>query len=61
MYDECPSFADAYDVVLDVEYTADGFATACAARTDGVSVVRRDRAVTPAGEPGYVAEWCPAR
>ena len=61
VYDECDAYAQVHDVVLDVEYTAEGFAAACAAGTDGVSVARRDLAVSAPGSDGYVAEWCPAR
>ena len=61
VYDECADYAAAYEVVLDVEYTAAGFARACAAAPAGVSVVRRDLAVSLPGTPGYVAEWCEAR
>ena len=61
VYDECAAYAQAHDVVLDVEYTDEGFASACAAATAGVSVVRRDLAVSPPGAAGYVAEWCPER
>jgi hypothetical protein len=61
VYDECADYAGAYGVVLDAEYTAEGFAGACAAAPAGVSVVRRDLAVSPPGADGYVAEWCPTR
>jgi hypothetical protein len=61
VYDECAGYARTYDVVLDVEYTDEGFAAGCAAGTEGVSVVRRDVAVSVPGTAGYVSEWCPAR
>ncbi|MCZ2823948.1 MULTISPECIES: endo alpha-1,4 polygalactosaminidase [unclassified Modestobacter] len=57
-YDECSAFTDAYDVVLDVEYTDEGLAAACGVA--GLSVQRRDLAVSVPGDPAYVAEWCPA-
>lgn len=57
-YDECTVFTDAYAVVLDVEYTDDGFAAACGVA--GLSVQRRDLAVSVPGDPAHVAEWCPA-
>ncbi|WP_233498765.1 endo alpha-1,4 polygalactosaminidase [Blastococcus sp. TF02A-26] len=61
VHDECATYAAAFGVVLDVEYTDEGFAAACAAGVEGVSVVRRDLAVATPDDPGYVAEWCPAR
>ncbi|WP_369130995.1 endo alpha-1,4 polygalactosaminidase [Modestobacter roseus] len=62
-YDECPVFTDAHPVVLDVEYTDEGFAAACDLADDlaGLSVQRRDLAVSLPDDPDYVAEWCPAR
>ena len=46
-YDECAAYTDVFgDAVIVVEYTADGFAAACDAVGDRVSVVLRDVAVT---------------
>jgi hypothetical protein len=60
-YDECATYTAVYGgAVLEVEYTDDAFRRACADRGGVVSVQHRDLAVRPAGEPGYVAEWCPA-
>jgi hypothetical protein len=56
-YDECAAFTDAYAVVLDVEYTDQGFAAAC--DVPGLSVQRRDLDVVEPDDEGYVAEWCP--
>ncbi len=57
-FDECERYRAAFDVVLEVEYTDEAFRAACAAELPGVSVVRRDLALVPEGEPGHVARWC---
>jgi len=61
-YDECDAYTDAYgDAVIEIEYSdgpSEAFAEACAARGDRISVLLRDRAVLPRGEPGRVDERC---
>jgi Glycoside-hydrolase family GH114 len=62
---ECGAYRRAYGRrVIEVEYVDHGgratFAAACRARGAEISVVLRDRAVTPAGRPGSVEEPCPA-
>ena len=44
--------------VIDVEYTAEGFAAACATVGDGVSVVLRDVAVSTPEDQSYVYDSC---
>jgi hypothetical protein len=61
LFDSCAPYARAYGVVLDVECTDEGFAAASARGAAGVSAVRRDRAVSPPGSAGHVAERCPPR
>ncbi|MEZ0110121.1 hypothetical protein ABH920_004136 [Catenulispora sp. EB89] len=60
---ECDQYATAYaGRVLDIEYDDAGFAKACQASKSGMfgmSVVRRDRDVSPAGSPKYVYRQCP--
>ncbi|MEO3766241.1 endo alpha-1,4 polygalactosaminidase [Streptomyces sp. B5E4] len=58
-YDECAVYAAAFDDrVLVVEYTPGGLATACGQWADRLSIVRRDRAVSPEGAADYVRETC---
>ncbi|MFC8193260.1 endo alpha-1,4 polygalactosaminidase [Cellulomonas sp. NPDC057328] len=63
-WDECAAYADAYPVVLDVEYDADAFAAVCAAQRDpatallGLSVVLRDLDVLPRGADDAVHGTC---
>lgn len=63
-FDECATYADAYPVVLDVEYGAEAFARVCAAQGDpaaalpALSVVLRDRDVLPRGARGAVHGSC---
>jgi hypothetical protein len=58
-YDECGAFANAYaNRVFVVEYTRADFDTSCRGWGAGVSVVLRDRDVTPAGRPGHVYASC---
>ncbi|WP_330326411.1 endo alpha-1,4 polygalactosaminidase [Streptomyces pseudovenezuelae] len=58
-YDECGTFADAFDDhVLVVEYTKRGLATACAGWSRTLSVVRRDEEVVPEGADGFLRETC---
>ncbi|MEY9855408.1 hypothetical protein ABH935_001012 [Catenulispora sp. GAS73] len=57
---ECDQYATAYaGRVLDIEYDDAGFAKACQGSKSGMSVVRRDRDVSPAGSPKYVYRQCP--
>ncbi|MFE1833503.1 endo alpha-1,4 polygalactosaminidase [Streptomyces sviceus] len=58
-YDECGTFADAFDDnVLVVEYTKRGLAAACATWSGSLSVVRRDAEVVPEGADGFLRETC---
>ena len=60
-YDECDAYTGAYaDHVIDIEYRKRDFDRACADPTVGpvLSVVRRDRLVSPRGSAGYVFEAC---
>ena len=61
-YRECNSYLHAYgDQVIEIEYTDDGlrnFERACALRGTRISIVYRDRNVTPAGQPGFVERRC---
>ncbi|MEU0945145.1 endo alpha-1,4 polygalactosaminidase [Streptomyces canus] len=58
-YDECGTFADAFDDhVLVVEYTKKGLTTACASWSSTLSVVRRDEDVVPEGADGFLRETC---
>ena len=64
VYRECDRYTDAYESrVIEIEYDdvphADRvFARACAARADQVSLLMRDRDVSPRGAPGYVYRTC---
>lgn len=63
-YRECASYLSAYgDRVIEIEYPDDGgehnFQLACRLRGDRISVVYRDRNVTPAGRPGFIERRCP--
>ena len=59
---ECDAYTDVYgDALIEIEYAdqdARAFASACEVRGRRVSVVRRDRALAAAGEPGHVEQWC---
>lgn len=57
-FDECDRYRAAFDVVLEIEYSDVAFRSACAADLTGVSVVRRDLELLPAGDPGHVLRWC---
>jgi hypothetical protein len=62
-YSECGRYLSAYgDRVIEIEYSDNGglptFDLACRLRGDRISVVYRDRNVTPAGRPGYIERWC---
>ncbi|MCO7220653.1 endo alpha-1,4 polygalactosaminidase [Klenkia sp. PcliD-1-E] len=59
VHDECDVYTDAYgDRVIEVEYTDDAFAEACAARGDRVAVQRRDLDVSVPGSEGYTSRFC---
>ncbi len=58
-YDECAAYTDVYgDAVLDVEYTDDGFAAACADPDRPSSTIRRDRDLSTADDPAHVFATC---
>ncbi|MEU9334483.1 endo alpha-1,4 polygalactosaminidase [Streptomyces sp. NPDC048290] len=58
-YDECGSYATAYDDrVFDIEYERAGLAAACRDWGDRLSVVLRDVDVTPEGAPGHERRTC---
>lgn len=63
VYAECDSYTAVYGrEVIEIEYTdqpAADFTTACKLRGKSISVVLRDRDVTPAGDPHHVERWCP--
>jgi hypothetical protein len=46
--------------VIEIEYTRRAFDAACARRAGRISIVLRDRDVTPLGRPGAVEQHCPA-
>jgi hypothetical protein len=57
--DECLDYTRVYgDRVIDIEYTDEGFAKACAAIGARTSVVRRDRNITAPGSRTYVYKAC---
>ena len=63
-YAECDSYLRAYgDEVIEIEYPDDGglrnFERACALRGARISIVYRDRNVTPAGRPAFLERRCP--
>jgi hypothetical protein len=63
-YAECGAYVRAYGrEVIEIEYPDNGglagFAAACRARGNRISIVYRDRNVTPAGQPGYIEQHCP--
>lgn len=59
---ECDRYLQVYgDRVIEIEYTDLGtgaFDAACRARGDRVSILLRDRAVSPRGDRGYVSRSC---
>lgn len=58
-FDECDRFADVFgDAIVVIEYTDDGFATACSSIGDRSSVVRRDLFVIVPGSNDYVYDEC---
>ncbi|QNK81982.1 endo alpha-1,4 polygalactosaminidase [Nakamurella sp. PAMC28650] len=63
VYTECDSYTRVYGPhVIEIEYTdtpGSAFTEACRLRGHSISVVLRDRDVTPAGDPQHVESWCP--
>jgi hypothetical protein len=62
-YGECGAYMRAYGrEVIEIEYPDDGgvagFAAACRVRGKLISIVYRDRNVTPAGQPGHLERTC---
>jgi hypothetical protein len=62
-YAECDAYMRAYGrEVIEIEYPDNGglagFTTACRARGHRISIVYRDREVTPAGQPGHIEQRC---
>ena len=62
-YAQCGSYMRAYGrEMIEIEYPDNGglpgSEAACRARGALISIVYRDRDVTPAGQPGYVERWC---
>jgi Glycoside-hydrolase family GH114 len=62
VYDECGHYLKAYgDEVFEIEYTDNGTAAyrkACVARGARISIILRDRNVTPRGNKHYVYQAC---
>jgi Glycoside-hydrolase family GH114 len=63
-YAECGAYTHSYGrEVIEIEYPDNGgpanFVAACRARGDRITIVYRDRDVTPAGRPGYIERSCP--
>lgn len=59
VYNECEVFTGIYgDKVVAIEYSNSGFAAACAAVGNEISVVRRDVSVTAPGSSTYVFDEC---
>lgn len=62
VYDECDGYTAVFGRhVLEIEYTdtaESNFTKACAARGAQISVIRRDRNLTIAGEPAYFYQTC---
>ena len=58
-YNECGDYTAAFgDHVIVIEYTAKGLTKACSGWGSRLSIVRRDRDVSPAGSSGYVRKTC---
>jgi len=58
-YDECAAYSDVYGAaVLDIEYTDDGFAAACADPDRAPSTIRRDRDLSTSDDPAHVFDAC---
>lgn len=64
-YGECDRYLGAYGSrVIEIEYPDDGgvrnFEQACRLRGTRISIILRDRDVTPAGQPGFLERRCPS-
>lgn len=58
-YDECAAYTDVYGAaVLDIEYTDEGFAAACADPHRPPSTIRRDRDLSTPDDPAYAFAAC---
>ncbi|MEO8750717.1 endo alpha-1,4 polygalactosaminidase [Dermatophilaceae bacterium Sec6.4] len=58
-FGECAAYTSAYGrKVIEIEYDAKRFATACKMRSGKVSLLLRDVDVVPRGKPGYVNKTC---
>jgi hypothetical protein len=58
-YRECGRYASAYaNRVFDIEYASGDFAATCHGSGAALSVVLRDRDVTPPGSPGHLFRTC---
>jgi len=58
-YNECGDYTAAFgNHVIVIEYTAKGLTKACSGWGGQLSIVRRDRDVSPAGSSGYVRRTC---
>ena len=58
-YDECDVYRDVYgDRVVEIEYRRRDFRKACRTVGSAISVVLRDRDVSPPGSPDYVFDSC---
>lgn len=58
-FEECGAYASAYDnLMIDIEYTDEGFNRACDDFGDELSIVRRDRLVATPADADYVLEQC---
>jgi hypothetical protein len=62
VFNECAAYTAVYKRhVIEIEYTDNprsAFTTACKLRGRTISVVLRDRDVSPAGAPHHVEQWC---
>ena len=62
MYGECAEYMDVYDtLVYEIEYTdngAEAFRAACADHGAKISILLRDRGVTPPGNPAHHNQSC---
>lgn len=60
MYAECGAYQAVYGRhLIDIEYTPAAFIAACKDHGHAITVVLRDRDVTPEGDPRHTERWCP--
>jgi hypothetical protein len=63
VFSECDAYTAVYGShVIEIEYTDNprsAFTAACSLRGRVISVVLRDRDVSPSGDPHHVERWCP--